>query len=64
MAKGDACSGGRRPSFVNKYLFGRVTHLFDHFLNLWDEQRRNHELTRRYMEPWHEDSINVMSKQR
>jgi hypothetical protein len=41
-------TGGWRPGrFNTEPLFGRVTLHFQYLLELWDEQRRNNELTRR-----------------
>jgi hypothetical protein len=58
-------SGARRADLVNiKNLFGRVTLLIGRFLKLGDEQRRINGLTRRCVEPWYENSISVITKQR
>lgn len=57
-------SDGWRHGIVNiKHLSGRVTLLFGHFLNLWDEKRCNNEFTRRYVEPCYEKDINAIKKQ-
>jgi hypothetical protein len=65
MARAEASEWvGRRPCEINiKHLFGRITHNFGSFLELWDEQRRNNKLTRRSVVPWYEYSFSVITAQ-